>query len=292
MKAFYSTAPSSGPPTLEFDSSTTGRVVRAVESGVARIAIYDAPASAPRVVEVSADSTSGYIESLSSRVYQLMDEKGGKIPYTVIRELAENLIHADFAEPVISILDEGSTIRFADQGPGIPDKEKAVLPGFTTASGDMKYFIRGVGSGLPIVSDFLRVSGGSLLIEDNLGAGAVVTITSRPACPGSAPRVDHIASQAREVSLVSPGGADLTFELDPPTAPPRLTTRQKQVLALVLESGAAGPSIVSKELSVGLSTAYRDLASLEDLGLISSTGGKRTLTEKGMSFLDDVSSSY
>ena len=266
---------------------------QALESGVALIAVYDAPASAPRVVEIAAESPAGYIESLSTRVYQLMGEKGGKIPYTVIRELAENLIHADFAEPVISILDNGSTLRFADQGPGIPNKEKAVLPGFTTASGEMKCFIRGVGSGLPIVSDFLQVSGGSLLIEDNLGSGAVVTITSQPACPDSAPRADHAeARHGQGIDLVSAGEENLTFELGPPTAPPRLSTRQKQVLALVLESGAAGPSIVSKELGVGLSTAYRDLASLEDIGLISSTGGKRALTERGMSFLDDVSSSY
>jgi DeoR/GlpR family transcriptional regulator of sugar metabolism len=69
----------------------------------------------------------------------------------------------------------------------------------------------------------------------------------------------------------------------------RLTTRQKHVLALVLESGSAGPSIVSRELGVGLSTAYRDLASLEEHGLIVSEGGKRTLTEKGLSYLGTAS---
>ena len=42
--------------------------------------------------------------------------------------------------------------------------------------------------------------------------------------------------------------------------------RQQQVLALVLESGLAGPSLVSEELGVGISTAYRDLAMLEEAG--------------------------
>ena len=37
----------------------------------------------------------------------------------VIREIVENFVHAHFAEPIISILDGGDTIRFADQGPGI-----------------------------------------------------------------------------------------------------------------------------------------------------------------------------
>ena len=69
---------------------------------------------------------------------------------------------------------------------------------------------------------------------------------------------------------------------------PRLTTRQKQVLALVMESGSAGPSLVAKELGCGVSTAYRDLASLEDLGLIWSDGGKRTLTEQGLGCFDHL----
>jgi DNA-binding MarR family transcriptional regulator len=75
-----------------------------------------------------------------------------------------------------------------------------------------------------------------------------------------------------------------------PVAEPRLSTRQKQVMALVLESGSAGPSLVSKELGVGISTAYRDLASLEELGLITSDGGKRHLTAEGLSYLDTLTS--
>ena len=73
-----------------------------------------------------------------------------------------------------------------------------------------------------------------------------------------------------------------------PRAEHRLTTRQKHVLALVLESGLAGPSLVAKELGVGLSTAYRDLASLEEAGLITADAGKRTLTAAGLSYLGDL----
>ena len=94
---------------------------------------------------------------MTARVHELAHSEGGAIPYTVIREVAENFIHADFAEPVVSILDSGSTIRFADQGPGIADKDRAVLPGFTTADGDMKRHIRGVGSG-PADSEGLSCS--------------------------------------------------------------------------------------------------------------------------------------
>jgi hypothetical protein len=220
-------------------------------------------------------------------VYELARDQGGTIPYTVVREVAENLIHAAFSEPVVSVLDNGNTIRFADQGPGIADKDKAVMPGFTTATGAMKQHIRGVGSGLPIVRDYLSVSGGNLLIEDNLGCGSVVTISGcRSELTPSIPMAARAGSSApvgpqQELVFGEQAGVDVSCS-------PRLTNRQKQVLAIVMESGSAGPSLVSRELAVGISTAYRDLASLEDLGLINSDGGKRALTEQGMLYLDDL----
>jgi len=51
-------------------------------------------------------------------------------------------------------------------------------------------------------------------------------------------------------------------------------------------AGSAGPSLVARELAIGLSTAYRDLARLEDLGLISADeSGKRIMTAEGADFL-------
>ncbi len=253
--------------------------------------MYEAPGAAPRVEDLGGAAIPEYIESLTARVYELARELGGSMPYTAIREVSENFIHSDFAEPVVSILDGGMTIRFADQGPGIADKDRAVLPGFTTANGAMKNYIRGVGSGLPIVRDYLSYSGGSLLIEDNLGGGSVVTLFAN--APGQVVSLDD--------SLYSDGPASATLPLpdrgdavghtpkpDAGTGRQRLSTRQKQVLALVMESGSAGPSLVAKELGVGVSTAYRDLASLEDQGLITSDGGKRTLTEQGLCCMDSL----
>ncbi|HET6350633.1 MAG TPA: ATP-binding protein [Coriobacteriia bacterium] len=272
----------------------------------ARVAVYDGPAAAPYVEDVGPAPVGQFVERLTVRVYELARERGGSIPYTVIREVAENLIHAGFAEPVVSILDSGDTIRFTDQGPGIPNKPRALMPGFTTARSYMKSVIRGVGSGLPIVSDFLSVSGGSLVIDDNLSGGTVVTVSLAAECAAStrAPEAALVSVQEETPSpedvtasppyTVASPEAQLTgplFEETPSsTGSSRLTTRQKQVMALVLESGSAGPSVVSRELGVGLSTAYRDLASLEDLGLIVSDGGKRRLTEEGLSLLGGLSS--
>ncbi|MBS3956615.1 MAG: hypothetical protein KGZ40_03665 [Clostridiales bacterium] len=239
----------------------------------ARVAVYDSPVAAPRTEDVEESEARELIDSLSSRVYSLAQEAGGRLPYTVIRELVENFVHANFAEPVVSILDGGSTIRFADQGPGLPDKKRAILPGFTTATGEMKRIIRGVGSGLPIVQEWLGLSGGFLLIEDNLRDGTVVTISFAQASH----QADSIPDSAHDTAPHYP--VDL----------PALSTRQKQVLSLVLELGEAGPTIVSRELRVALSTAYRDLAFLEESGLIrADESGKRVLTERGSQYLDSL----
>ena len=92
-------------------------------NSVARIALYDNLLSAPRVTEIQPAPTGEFIESLATNVYQQSQAAGGTIPYTVIREVSENFIHARFQEATVSILDHGCTIRFADQGPGIACKD-------------------------------------------------------------------------------------------------------------------------------------------------------------------------
>lgn len=257
--------------------------------------MYDSAAAAPRVEEIPACETAQYIERLSARIYELAREAGGSAPYTVLREVAENLIHADFCEPVISIMDHGSVIRVSDQGPGIPDKDRALEPGFTTARGEMKRHIRGVGSGLPLVREFLTHSGGSLSIEDNLTGGAVVTLSvqadSAPQTVASASVVTAAdlleARPATPISLDSVG-----VDLPSPDHRPvrtRLSVRQKKVLALVTEASSAGPSQIARELAVGVSTAYRDLSYLEALGLLVQVdSGKREVTDEGIACLNDL----
>jgi hypothetical protein len=155
----------------------------------------------------------------------------------------------------------------------------------------MKRYIRGVGSGLPIVRDFLVHSGGSLAIEDNLGVGSVVTIHAARAPRENSPQYRPTPTFDHDDSGSAPESRQASFDAtasEMPMARPRLSARQKNVLALVLESGLAGPSLVSKELGVGISTAYRDLAMLEEAGLIASEAGKRTLTPEGLTYLGDL----
>lgn len=232
----------------------------------ALIAVYDAMTAPPRVEQVWADSARGLIDALATKTYQLSHEPGGQIPYTVIREVVENFIHAGFDEVVVSILAGGRTIRFADQGPGIRDKERVFLPGFTTATEGMKRVIRGVGSGLPVARECLTFSGGTIDIDDNLGNGTVVTLCMSPPPQAAEPEPELIRDD---------------YE------PPPLSLRQKQVLSLAMELGSVGPTVVSRELGVGLSTAYRDLEQLASYNLISADeAGKRVLTDEGVRCLD------
>jgi len=231
-----------------------------------RLAIYDSPLAAPRVISLSGDDFERLIGDLAAQTYHYSRERGGRVPFIVIREVVENLIHAYFRNAVITILDDGDTIRIADQGPGIRDKARAVLPGFTTATASMRRYIRGVGSGLPVAKEQLAFLGGSIGIEDNLEGGTVVTLTlpktpPQPAAP-------------------------------PASAPPRaptLSSRQKKVLLLIGELGAAGPSVIARDLGISHSTAYRELRQLESAKLLQGkSGGRRTLTEDGILYLGDI----
>ncbi len=143
----------------------------------ARIAVFDDVSAAPRVVVVEPSDIRTYLEEITSTVTRLASEQGGKIPFMVIREVVENLIHAYFIEPTVSILDHGNTIRFSDQGPGIQDKSRALEFGTTSATEEMKRYIRGVGSGLPYAQQWLEDKGGSLTVEDNIHSGTVVTVS-------------------------------------------------------------------------------------------------------------------
>ncbi len=183
----------------------------ATESAAAfatRIAVYDDMFSTPRVIVISPGPVRSYLEEITNTVYRAMKEQGGRISLMVIREIVENFIHAHFVEPIISILDEGNTIRFADQGPGIEDKERAFEFGVTSADRDQKRYIRGTGAGFPMVQQYLENAGGAVSIEDNLGQGTVVTVTLDPArteevqavaARGGAVRGAHVETQQQSM---------------------------------------------------------------------------------------------
>lgn len=173
-----------------------------------RIAIFDDPTAAPRVVVIQPSDVRSYLEEITATVTRLAKEQGGKISFTVIREVVENLVHAYFKEPTVSILDGGNTIRFSDQGPGIREKDRALEYGTTSATEEMKKYIRGVGSGLPYAQQYMEDHGGTLTIEDNINCGTIVTISMpHEDTNGSAPAMQptNEAWQQPQGAAVAPG---------------------------------------------------------------------------------------
>ncbi len=238
------------------------------ESSV-RLAVYDSPTTSPRVIELSSSNCLEFIHLLATKTYEASQSKGGKLPYIIIKELVENLIHAYFRDAIITVLDDGNTIRISDRGPGIKNKEKAFLPGFSTANAQIKEYIKGVGSGLPIVKEALSYIGGAITIEDNLSQGTVITLSLGAASPRDTGGEQKEESRKKRKPL------------------PSLTDRQKRVLLLIMELSLAGPSIVAKELNISLSTAHRDMAYLEKIDLLRcDENGKRSLTEEGLMQID------
>ncbi|WP_219852475.1 hypothetical protein [Candidatus Hakubella thermalkaliphila] len=68
-----------------------------------------------------------------------------------------------------------------------------------------------------------------------------------------------------------------------------LTRRQKMVLSLVTELEEVGPTRISEELDISLTTAYRELTFLEHAGFITSgSQGKRRVASKGLEYLKQL----
>lgn len=220
----------------------------------ARIALYDNLKTAPRVIQIQGAPTHEYIERIASLTYKHAKEAGGVIPYTVIREVSENFIHARFQEIVVSIMDDGNTIRFADQGPGISNKDLIQEPGFSSATEPMKRYIRGVGSGLPIVREYLDTTHGYIEIEDNINKGSVVTI-----------------------SLV----ASRSIHYDQPENNPDLTENEEKILKALLPDLALGITDMNRLTEVPVASIHSAFSKMEEQGLVEKVNKKRTLTAFG-----------
>lgn len=261
----------------------------AVYSISGRIAVYDNIRSIPRIIELSYDSITRFLDETPQKIYSISHELGGKIPYTIIKEVVENLIHANFTEIIITILNNGNHIIVSDQGPGITDKEKAFLPGFTSATSVMKKYIRGVGSGLPIVKETIFFSGGSVDITDNIKKGTVIslkigdnndktTFDNISAIKDLAGKESSVKEIKEPENIIKPVEGFTNI---------KLSIRQNKILSLVLELEETGPAKIAKELGFSLSTSYRELVFLENEKLLTlAASGKRRLSAKGKKYLE------
>lgn len=288
----------------------------------ALVTYYETPTQPPIVKKVQESNPLEFITTLTNTAFSILQEKGSPIPRQVLYELVTNLAHADFQEPVVTISADGLQLTVSDHGPGIPDKQAAVQPGYYGVTpSSYASFLRRTGAGLPLASRLMEEIGGKLLIDDNLSCGTVVTAvvttqnkSSQPYHPSLRGAFTFTGSDVPPPSKENPPaqagkepGETEYHTLRTPVPPTgdevkptqlqtqglavaealsdlrtKLSRRQRRVLFLVADLGQVGPSTAAAELDMSLSTAFRDLVTLEEMGLVQSdANGKRSLTATG-----------
>lgn len=102
------------------------------------------------------------------------------LPPEVIRRVAiamyeaeiNMVIHADGGYIDVEITPEKIHIVFADKGPGIPDIEKAMQEGYSTASNEIRELGFGAGMGLPNI----KSNSDSMKIDTVIGEGTTIDL--------------------------------------------------------------------------------------------------------------------
>lgn len=257
----------------------------------ARIAVYDDKAAAPRVVLVEPKDVRAYLDEIAATVNRLAHEQGGQIPFMVMREIVENFIHAHFVAPTISIMDNGNTIRFSDQGPGIKEKNRALEFGTSSATEEMKSFIRGVGFGLPYAQQYMVDKGGSLTLEDNISGGTIVTLSTRRSKDAHIQTLPTQEEVEDSLSVTQEPAAyqSITLPVSEKIAPQLpnlvLTDRAKLVLQYLSEHEWVGATELTTTFGLSTPTWSRELKSLVNIGIIGKVGQKYKLTKIGETLL-------
>ena len=244
-----------------------------------KVAVYP-KSGEPEVSEVSAASPRAASEKFSRLIMDKVKDSGGRVPEEALRELIENLVHAEFKGVVVSVLEDGNVVRISDKGPGIEHKERAFEFGFSGATPEAVREIRGVGAGLGIARAAAEKAGGTVSVEDNIGGGTVLTVSVGEA-------VEEKEDEKPPVRAVP--------QRKYPDAVPKMniSERQEKVLITVLECGEVGPSTVAEKLEISVSTAYRDLSVLEDHGLVAGDeSGKRMITPLGRDLVENIINSW
>ncbi len=82
------------------------------------------------------------------------------------------VVHADGGTATLEVDEEKLVIRLADHGPGIPDIDKAMEEGWSTASSSVRALGFGAGMGLPN----MKRNSDEIQIDTILGVGTTVTM--------------------------------------------------------------------------------------------------------------------
>lgn len=118
---------------------------------------------------------------ISSKVKKQLKQLG--LPPEIIRKVAivmyeaeiNMVIHANGGTIDVEITPEQIRLVFSDTGPGIPDIEKAMQEGFSTASHEVRELGFGAGMGLPN----MKKNSDEMKIDTEIGVGTTIDIVVR-----------------------------------------------------------------------------------------------------------------
>lgn len=82
------------------------------------------------------------------------------------------VIHADGGTITVTVSDDDITMVLADKGPGIPDIDKAMQEGYSTAREEVRSLGFGAGMGLPNMKRFTD----EMHIDTVIGQGTTITM--------------------------------------------------------------------------------------------------------------------
>ena len=219
-------------------------------------AVYD-------VQDIEEESFPGFVSRAVDIVSTALSDRGRVVPAIALREVLDNLVHAVPCSTSIVLGPLLDNIFISDTGPGISRPDLAFELGYSTASELQRSCIRGVGIGLYLAREDILSCGGEMRIESGAESGTFVSLSL--SAPSTAPAYDG-----------GIGGLPLT-------------QRQNNILFLLSEGEPLGPSRISDELNIGVSTAHRDLVKLQEVGLIcTNVTGKRFLSDMGRSYLQSL----
>jgi anti-sigma regulatory factor (Ser/Thr protein kinase) len=102
------------------------------------------------------------------------------VPHEAVRKVAiamyegeiNMVIHANGGKITVNVNEDFITMVLADKGPGIPDVEKAMQEGFSTAPDNIRALGFGAGMGLPNMKKYTD----EMKIDTVIGEGTTVTM--------------------------------------------------------------------------------------------------------------------
>ena len=117
----------------------------------------------------------------SSRLKKMLKDLG--FPQDIVRRVAvasyeaeiNMVIHANGGTITATVSPAEIELVFADRGPGIPNIERAMQAGWSTASQTARAMGFGAGMGLPNIKKFSD----DFLLETEIGIGTVLTVRIR-----------------------------------------------------------------------------------------------------------------